>query len=92
MHQNNNQPQGPYLPMMNTPYYGGTVEHWFNSKQVEAINLDNDMFTGKCAQPKLELLFGPVINLWVTYRQSTVALKPSESQLINMAVAQPNPQ
>ena len=62
VHQNNNQPQGPMLPMMNTPYYGGTVEHWFNSTTgVEAgLIWMRDMFTGKMrAQPKLELLFRP---------------------------------
>ncbi len=60
--QNNNQPQRPMLPTMNTPYYGGSVEHWFNSTTgVEAGMIwMRDMFTGKMrAQPKLELLFRP---------------------------------
>lgn len=60
--QNNNQPQGPMLPTMNTPYYGGSVEHWFNSTTGMEAGMIwmRDMFTGKMrAQPKLELLFRP---------------------------------
>lgn len=60
--QSNNQPQRPMLPMMHTPYYGGSVEHWFNSTTgVEAgVIWMRDMFSGKMRpQPKLELLFRP---------------------------------
>lgn len=60
--QNNNQPDRPMLPMMNTPYYGGSVEHWFKpSMGVEAGMIwMRDMFSGKMRpQPKLELLFRP---------------------------------
>lgn len=60
--QKNNQPQEPMLPMLNSTYYGGTVEHWFNSTTgVEAgLIWMRDMFSGKMRpQPKLELLFRP---------------------------------
>jgi hypothetical protein len=32
--QNSNQSDLPMLPMMNTPYYGGSVEHWFKPTRV----------------------------------------------------------
>jgi len=60
--QRNNRPAAPMMPMMNTPYYGGSVEHWFNSTTgVEAgVIWMRDMFSGKMRpQPKLELLFRP---------------------------------
>lgn len=60
--QRNNQPNQPMLPMMNTPYYGGSVEYWFKPTMgVEGGMIwMRDMFTGKMrAQPKLELLFRP---------------------------------
>lgn len=60
--QNNKQPQRSMLPMMNTPYYGGSVEYWFNATTgVEGGMIwQRDMFTGKMRpQPKLELLFRP---------------------------------
>jgi hypothetical protein len=60
--QNNNQPNRPMLPMMNTPYYGGSAEYWFKpSMGVEAGMIwARDMFSGKMRpQPKLELLFRP---------------------------------
>ncbi len=60
--QQNNRPTSPMMPIMNTPYYGGTVEHWFNSTTgVEAgVVWMRDMFSGKMRpQPKLELLFRP---------------------------------
>ncbi|WP_298649916.1 hypothetical protein [uncultured Proteiniphilum sp.] len=60
--QNNNQPNRPMMPMMNTPYYGGSVEHWFKPTMgVEAGMIwIRDMFSGKMRpQPKLELLFRP---------------------------------
>ena len=60
--QQNNRPAAPMMPVMNTPYYGGSVEHWFNSTTgVEAgVIWMRDMFSGKMRpQPKLELLFRP---------------------------------
>jgi hypothetical protein len=60
--QQNNRPAVPMMPVMNTPYYGGSVEHWFNSTTgVESgVIWMRDMFTGKMRpQPKLELLFRP---------------------------------
>jgi len=60
--QQNNRPAAPMMPVMNTPYYGGSVEHWFNSTTgVEAGMIwVRDMFSGKMRpQPKLELLFRP---------------------------------
>lgn len=60
--QQNNRPAAPMMPLMNTPYYGGSVEHWFNSTTgVEAgVIWMRDMFSGKMRpQPKLELLFRP---------------------------------
>ena len=60
--QQNNRSAAPMMPMMNTPYYGGSVEHWFNSTTgVEAgVIWMRDMFSGKMRpQPKLELLFRP---------------------------------
>ena len=60
--QNNNRPDMPMSPMMNTPYYGGSVEHWFKPTMgVEAGMIwMRDMFSGKMRpQPKLELLFRP---------------------------------
>ena len=62
VHQNNNHPNRPMMPMMNTPYYGGSVEHWFKPTMgVEAGMIwMRDMFSGKMRpQPKLELLFRP---------------------------------
>lgn len=58
----NNIPGSPMLPMMNTPYYGGSVEYWFKpSMGVEGGMIwVRDMFSGKMrAQPKLELHFRP---------------------------------
>lgn len=60
--QQNSQPDRPMMPMMNTPYYGGSVEHWFKPTMgVEAGMIwMRDMFSGKMRpQPKLELLFRP---------------------------------
>lgn len=60
--QSNSHPLRPMLPTMHTLYYGGSVEHWFNSTTgVEAgVIWMRDMFTGKMRpQPKLELLFRP---------------------------------
>lgn len=60
--QNNNQPNRSMLPMMNTPYYGGSVEYWFKpTVGVEGGMIwMRDMFSGKMrAQPKLELHFRP---------------------------------
>jgi hypothetical protein len=60
--QNNNQPDRPMIPMMNTPYYGGSVEYWFKPTMgVEGGMIwKRDMFSGKMRpQPKLELLFKP---------------------------------
>ncbi len=60
--QNNNQPDRPMIPMMNTPYYGGSVEYWFKPTMgVEGGMIwIRDMFSGKMRpQPKLELLFRP---------------------------------
>ena len=62
VHQNSNHPNRPMMPMMNTPYYGGSVEHWFKPTMgVEAGMIwMRDMFSGKMRpQPKLELLFRP---------------------------------
>ena len=62
--QNNNQPNRSMLPMMNTPYYGGSVEYWFKpTVGVEGGMIwMRDMFSGKMrAQPKLELHFRPGI-------------------------------
>ncbi len=50
------------MPIMNSPYFGGTVEHWFNPTMgVEAGMIwMRDMFSGKMRpRPKLELLFKP---------------------------------
>jgi hypothetical protein len=50
------------MVVMNTPYYGGSVEHWFKPTMgVEAgVIWIRDMFSGKMRpQPKLELLFRP---------------------------------
>lgn len=60
--QKSNKSDMPMLPMMNTPYYGGSVEYWFKPTMgVEGgVIMMRDMFTGKMrAQPKLELLFRP---------------------------------
>lgn len=60
-HINRNLNQ-PLLPMMNTPYFGGTVEHWFKPTMgVEGGMIwTKDMMTGKMrARPKLELKFRP---------------------------------
>lgn len=60
--QTNNQPSRPLLPMMNTPYYGGSVEYWFQPTMgVEGgVIWMRDMFSGKMRpQPKLELKFRP---------------------------------
>ncbi|MBK5195071.1 MAG: hypothetical protein JJE08_03435 [Proteiniphilum sp.] len=60
--QSSNHPTRPMMPMMNTPYYGGSVEHWFKPTMgVEAGMIwMRDMFSGKMRpQPKLELLFRP---------------------------------
>jgi hypothetical protein len=60
--QHNNQPNLPMMPMMNTPYYGGSVEHWFKPTMgVEGGMIwMRDMFSGKMRpKPKLELLFRP---------------------------------
>lgn len=60
--QENNQQRQPMMPMMNTPYYGGSVEHWFNpTTGVEGGMIwMRDMFTGKMRpQPKFEILFRP---------------------------------
>lgn len=59
--KHNNQ-SGPMLPMMNTPYYGGSAEYWFKPTMgVEGGMIwVRDMFSGKMRpQPKLELLFRP---------------------------------
>ncbi len=58
----NNQPNRPMMPMMNTSYYGGSVEYWFKPTMgVEGGMIwMRDMYSGKMrAQPKLELLFRP---------------------------------
>lgn len=58
----NNQSDRPMMPMMNTPYYGGSVEYWFKPTMgVEGGMIwKRDMFSGKMRpQPKLELLFRP---------------------------------
>lgn len=58
----NNKPSIPMMPMMNTPYFGGSAEYWFKpSLGVEAgMIIVRDMFTGKMySQPKIELLFRP---------------------------------
>ena len=50
------------LPMMNTPYFGGTVEHWFKPTMgVEGgMICSRDMMSGKMRpRPKLELKFRP---------------------------------
>jgi len=60
--QNSNQSNRPMMPMMNTHYYGGFVEHWFKPTMgVEAGMIwMRDIFSGKIRpQPKLELLFRP---------------------------------
>ena len=62
MMQQNNSTTASMMPVMSTPYYGGSVEHWFNTTTgVEAGMIwMRDMFTGKMRpQPKLELLFRP---------------------------------
>ena len=60
--QFNNNPSQPMLPMMNTPYFGGTVEHWFKPTMgVEGGMIwSRDMMSGKMRpRPKLELKFRP---------------------------------
>lgn len=60
--QTNNQPSRPMLPMMNRPYYGGSVEYWIKpTVGVEGgVIWMRDMFSGKMRpQPKLELHFRP---------------------------------
>lgn len=60
--QRGSTPTRPMMPMMNTPYYGGSIEHWFKPTMgVEAGMLwIRDMYSGKMRpQPKLELLFRP---------------------------------
>lgn len=60
--QQNNQPNIPMMPMMNTPYFGGSFEYWFKPTMgVEGgLIMIRDMYTGKMrAQPKIELLFRP---------------------------------
>ena len=60
--QSNNRPGSPMLPMMNRPYYGGSVEYWIKpTVGVEGgVIWMRDMFSGKMRpQPKLELKFRP---------------------------------
>lgn len=60
--QFNNNPTQPMLPLMNTPYFGGTVEHWFKPTMgVEGGMIwSRDMMSGKMRpRPKLELKFRP---------------------------------
>ncbi len=60
--QKSNRPDMPMMPMMNTPYYGGSVEYWFKpTVGVEGGMIwMRDMFSGKMRpQPKLELHFRP---------------------------------
>lgn len=60
--QTNNQGPRPMLPMMNTPYYGGSVEYWVKpTVGIEGgVIWKRDMFTGKMRPlPKLELHFRP---------------------------------
>src|SRR5690554_1269116 len=59
--QRNNTPDAPMMPMMNTPYFGGTLEHWFNpTVGVEGGMMWIQDFTGKMRpRPKIELLFRP---------------------------------
>ena len=62
INQKSNNPTQRMLPAMNTPYFGGTIEHWFRPNMgVEGGMIwSRDMFTGKMrARPKLELLFRP---------------------------------
>lgn len=60
--QKNNRPESSMMPMMNTPYYGGSLEYWFKpTVGVEGGMIwIRDMFSGKMRpQPKLELHFRP---------------------------------
>ena len=60
--QFNNNPAQTMLPIMNTPYFGGTVEHWFKPTMgVEGGMIwSRDMMSGKMRpRPKLELKFRP---------------------------------
>lgn len=60
--QFNNNPDHTMLPMMNTPYFGGTVEHWFKPTMgVEGGMIwARDMLSGKMRpRPKLEIKFRP---------------------------------
>lgn len=60
--QTNNQPSRPMLPLMNQPYYGGSVEYWVQPTMgVEGgVIWIRDMFSGKMRpQPKFELKFRP---------------------------------
>lgn len=60
--QFNSNIKQPMLPMMNTPYFGGTVEHWFKPTMgVEGGMIwARDMMSGKMRpRPKLELKFRP---------------------------------
>lgn len=52
----------PMMPIMHTPYFGGTVEHWFKPTMgVEGGMIwSRDMMSGKMRpRPKLELKFRP---------------------------------
>lgn len=60
--QSNNRQNMPMMPMMNSPYYGGSFEYWFKpAVGVEGgVIMIRDMFSGRMRpQPKLELLFRP---------------------------------
>lgn len=59
--QRSNTPNAPMMPMMNTPYFGGTFEHWFNPTMgMEGGVMWIQDFTGKMRpRPKIELLFRP---------------------------------
>ncbi len=62
INQRKNTPNQSMLPIMNMPYFGGSVEHWFKpSMGVEGgVIWSRDAFTGKMrARPKVELLFKP---------------------------------
>lgn len=62
INQKKNNSNHSMLPAMNTPYFGGTVEHWFKpTVGVEGGMIwSRDMFSGKMRpRPKIELLFRP---------------------------------
>lgn len=58
--QSNNLHGMPMLPMMPRPYYGGTLEYWFQPKMgVEGgIIMQQDMFGKMKPVPKIEFKFG----------------------------------